>query len=108
MRAMLRTKVSSIHRTGMVIQQKDISGLKCPAALPGGQGAAGSQCFKGVGDVRTVDKYLRPAPANLISVNTCNMLEERPVRANKSLIIEPSPDLVWRLEDDQIPLRNRR
>ncbi|KCZ45798.1 hypothetical protein HY17_10700 [Hyphomonas sp. CY54-11-8] len=49
----------------MVIQQKDLSGLKHPAALPGGQGA-GPGCFESVGDVRSVDEYLHPAPANLI------------------------------------------
>jgi len=65
MSAKLRAEVSSIHGTRMIIEEKNLSRLKRPAALPGGQGAAGPCCFKGVCDVQCVDENLRPAPANL-------------------------------------------
>ena len=69
-RTKLRAEISSIHGTGMVIEEKDLSGLKCAAALPCGQGAAGTRCFKGVDDVRSIDEYPHPAPANLVALYT--------------------------------------
>ena len=106
--AILRAEIASIHRTGMGIEQEDLIRLKRPAALPDGQGAAGRLQFERVSRGETVDENPCPAPANLIPFKTCDLLQQGPARANKSVLLEPVSCFMRRLERDQIGLRNIR
>ena len=104
--AILRAEIASIHRTGMGIEQEDLIRLKRPAALPDGQGAAGRLQFVRVSRGETVDENPCPAPANLVAIKACDLLQQGPARANKSVLLEPVSCLMRRLERDQIGLRN--
>ena len=92
----------------MGIEQEDLIRLKRPAALPDGQGAAGRVQFERVSRGETIDEYPRPAPANLIPFKACDLLQQGPARANKSVLLEPVSCLMRRLERDQIILGNIR
>ena len=92
----------------MRVEQENVAGFEGLTALPDGKGAAGLGYFERINRCDPVDGDLRIASANLVTGQARNMLQQGPVRANNSLIIQPMSNLIRGRKRYQIACRNSR